>query len=209
MTKIDIDPTNTLIGVFGGHNCGKSYFMKTMTSKYRTVVFDPLREYNPEKFDVYRPESDRQDRMTKEYNQFLRDLRDTQRVKETPKYELLISSEISSYLRNGSYGTHINNFLNYYRHPIDERGWDIGGLYDARRPAKVHADLREVTPYKIIFGGISGSNDLRALDNMATGLSDAVRKLDTPFDRDKGPGHFPYEFIVVYPDNNFEVCAPI
>lgn len=216
-----IDFSRKLIGVFGSHECGKSRFIKTASGSYDTVVFDTLREYDENKFDVYRPRSDQKDALENEANSFIGDIRETKQ-KDKADWDMVVLSEASSYLRNNGYGQNINNFLNYYRHDLDNQGWEMGGMYDARRPAKVSSDLREVTKYFVIFGGIKGLNDVKALNSIADGLGDRAKQLDTPFDRDcpecsqspdpelcSNPDHSPFEFLLVYPDRSFERFDPI
>ena len=205
---MDIDLRRKSIGVFGNHECGKSYFLKKLAQSYDTVVFDPLKEYDPQSHDVYRPEKTTQDFLEDSCDSFVGDIKDTKQAGQA-QWELLILSEVSSYISDNHYGGNINQFLNYYRHDLEEQGWDIGFAYDARRPAKVSADLREVTKYFAIFGGIKGANDIKALNQMNSGLGDAVKELDTPFDQDKGPDHTPYEFILVYPDRSWKKFPPI
>lgn len=168
-----------------------------------------------------RPESDQKDQLEKEFDRFIGDLRDTKQ-QDQADWDMAVFSEVSSYLPNNGYGQNVNNFLNYYRHDLDNQGWDMGAMYDARRPAKVSADLREVTKYFVIFGGIKGLNDIKALNSIASGLGDRARELDTPFDRDcpecsQSPepetcsqqDHNPFEFLLVYPDRSFERFDPI
>lgn len=205
---MDIDLRRKSLGVFGNHECGKSHFLKKLAQSYDTVVFDPLREYDPQNHDVLRPERTDQEFLENRIDSFIGDIKDTKQAGEA-QWELLIMSEVSSYISNNHYGGNVNQFLNYYRHSLEEQGWDIGFTYDARRPAKVSADLREITKYFVIFGGIKGANDIKALNQMNQGLGDAVRELDTPFDQEKGPNHTPYEFILVYPDRSWKKFPPI
>lgn len=209
---MQIDLHKKSIGVFGNHECGKSHFLKSVAENYNSVVFDPLQEYNPQKHDVYRPKKTNQDYLETKVDSFVGDVKDTQKHKKKNNEELwklLIFSEVSSYISNNHYGGNINQFLNYYRHTLEERGWELGFAYDARRPSKVSADMREVTKYFACFGGIKGHNDIKALNNMNKGLGDAVKNLDTPFDQNKGENHNPYEFILVYPDRSWEKFDPI
>ncbi len=203
-----IDLNNKSIGVFGNHECGKSHFLKHLASKKDSVVFDPLKEYNSQKHDVYRPARTNQEYLESEINSFIRDIKDTKKAGQS-NWDFFVMSEVSSYIPNNSYGGNVNQFLNYYRHSLEEEGWDIGFGYDARRPAKVSADLREITKYFAIFGGIKGGNDIKALNQINSGLGEAVKQLDTPFDRNKGEDHTPYEFIMVYPDRSWEKFDPI
>ena len=205
---MDIDLRQKSIGVFGNHECGKSHFLKKVAQSYDTVVFDPLKEYDPQAHDVFRPERTDQEFLENSIDSFIGDIKDTKKAGQA-SWELFIMSEVSSYIPNNSYGGNVNQFLNYYRHSLEEQGWDIGFAYDARRPAKVSADLREITKYFAIFGGIKGANDIKLLNNMNSGLGDAVKELDTPFDQEKGPDHTPYEFILVYPDRSWKKFPPI
>lgn len=209
---MDLNLNQKSIGVFGNHECGKSHFLKKIGSKKNSVVYDPLQEYDSNQFDVWRPQKTNQEFMEKDVDNFIRDVKDTQqhnKKNNKDMWDFLIFSEASSYLRNNAYGGNINQFLNYYRHDIGNQGWELGFGYDARRPAKVSADLREITKYFAIFGGIKGANDIKALNQINSGLGDEVKKLDTPFDQNKGNNHTPYEFILVYPDRSFRKFSPI
>ena len=208
MVLMDIDLKKNSLGVFGSHRCGKSHFLKKVGQNYDTVVFDVLREYDSQKYDVYRPQNSTQDHLEESVNNLIGDIRDTKKAGKA-SWELFIMSEVSSYISNNHYGGNVNQFLNYYRHDLDNQGWDMGFAYDARRPAKVSADMREITKYFAIFGGIKGQNDIKALNNMNQGLGEAVKNLDTPFDQEKGPNHTPYEFILVHPDRSFQRMPPI
>ena len=63
----------------------------------------------------------------------------------------------------------------------------------SRRPCQLNQDLTELADYIFIFR-LTGKNDLNYLDEIVTGLGDAVRSL----------GQF--EFVLVHPDKHFEIC---
>lgn len=205
---MEVDFSNKMVCVFGGHECGKTHWVKKMASNYNTVVYDVLGEYDSQKFDTYTPKSDRYPALGDEFDDFLGDIR-TMKKKGEHSWDMMVCDEASSVIPQKGYGGNVNNFLNYYRHSLDERGWDMGAVFMARRPAKVHTDAVEVSKYLVLLGGIKGDNDIKKLNSIASGLGDAAAELDTPFDQERGEDHRPYEFILVYPDRSWQKFPPL
>lgn len=65
-----------------------------------------------------------------------------------------------------------------------------------RRPTQLHSDIIELAHYVFIFQ-LKGKNDLAYLDSIAGGLGDKVFSL---------PEH---HFVILHPNHDFEVHAPI
>ena len=197
--KVDFD--NKLISIFGLHETGKTHFAKTIASQYHTAVYDVLGEYDPEKYDVWRPDHDQYPEVQEEFDRFLKYIRE-QKVEGNAQWEMLVCDEASTVLPNKkSLDSNINNFLNYYRHSLDEKGWDMGGMFIARRPARVNTNIVELSRYIIIFR-VTGKNDIKYLNQIADGLGDDASKL--------GSGDRPdHEYILVHPDRKYQIMEPL
>lgn len=215
-----------MVCVFAGHECGKTEWVKRCIENYDPVVYDVLGEYDSQKFDTYTPKSDSYPALGDEFDDFLGDIREVKKsdedAHEDQNWDMLVCDEASSVVPQKGYGGNVNNFLNYYRHSLEEKGWDMGAIFMARRPAKVHTDVVEVSKYMVLLGGIKGHNDIKKLNEISTGLGDAAQDLDTPFDQDceecssspdpepcENPEHRPFEFILVYPDRSWEKFGPL
>lgn len=193
--------SNKLVSVFGLHETGKSYFVKQMSENYDTVVFDILNEYDENKHDVWRPEQDQYPEIQDEFDDFVGYIREQKRQNEA-RWGMMVCDEASTVLPNKKgMPSNVNNFLNYYRHSLDEKGWDMGGVFVARRPARVNTNIVELSRYLVIFR-VTGKNDIKYLNSIASGLGDEASKL--------GSGDRPeHEFILVHPDRNYEVMPPL
>ena len=76
------------------------------------------------------------------------------------------------------------------------RHYNISFGVIARRPTQLHSDLVELANYLFIFQ-LKGKNDIAYLDNLASGLGDAVVNLP------------PYHFVQVNPNHTFQVQQPV
>lgn len=76
------------------------------------------------------------------------------------------------------------------------RHYTITVGYIARRPIQLNQDLTELADYLFIFR-LKGNNDLKYLDNLVSGLGDAVSRLAD------------FEFVMVKPDRSFVICDPV
>lgn len=197
--KVDFD--NKLVTIIGLHETGKTHLAKEIADNYETAVFDVLHEYDEKNFDVWRPPSDTYPDIQEDFDEFLEYLRNK---KESGKgdWEMLICDETSTVHPNKkSMPTVMNNFLNYYRHSVDEKGWDMGGIFIARRPARMNTNIVELSRYIIVFR-VTGKNDVKYLNQISDGLGDEASKL--------GEGDRPdHEFILVNPDRTYKVLDPI
>lgn len=81
----------------------------------------------------------------------------------------------------------LNDQLRHY-------GCSVG--YTARRPTQLHQDLTELANYLFCFH-LKGKNDIQYLNDLTSGLGDAVLALKN------------WQFIVVYPDRSYELFDPI
>lgn len=195
------DFNNKLITIIGLHETGKSHFAKRLSRKYDNVVFDILGEYDTKKNDVWLPENDQFPEVQKEFDTFLKYTRE-QKQKGNADWDMMILDEASTVLPNKkSLDTHINNFLNYYRHTVEEKGWDMGGVFIARRPARLNTNVVELSRYIVVFR-VTGKNDVKYLNGISSGLGDEASKL--------GQGDRPdHEFILVNPDRSYQLMNPL
>lgn len=90
-------------------------------------------------------------------------------------------------------------------HPLPQKVADLNDQcrhyhmsvgYIARRPVQLNQDLTELADYLFIFR-LTGTNDLKYLGEIVSGLDEAVMSLKD------------FEFVLVYPDKHFEICAPL
>jgi len=222
--KVDLD--NKLVSIFGLHETGKTHLAKEISGNYDTAVFDVLGEYSEKDFDIWKVQNDSYPEVQKEFDRFLDYLRDS-KAEEEGDWEMLVCDESSTVHPNGkSMPSTMNNFLNYYRHKVEEKGWDMGGIFMARRPARVNTNIVELSRYLFIFR-VTGKNDIRYLNDVSRqtfkreyieenfnmnpsgsgeyveiGLGSMASKLGSE-------GRPDHEFILVNPDRSFKVMNPI
>lgn len=109
-----------------------------------------------------------------------------------PKYRLVVIDETNRFCpsKPAPLPPAIADLNDQCRHYLMTAG------YIARRPSQLNQDLTELADYIFIFR-LTGKNDIAYLNDTVTGLGDAVQALGK------------YEFITVFPDRAFKICAPI
>lgn len=180
------DFKNKLVCIFGLHESGKTVLAKHIAKQYKTVVFDILGEYKEKGLDWYEPKHTAYPDVAQDFDIFLKNART-----ET-KWNMILLDEASTVFPNKRGLMPIaNNFINFYRHSIKEKGWNKGAMFICRRPARLNTDIVELSRYLIIFQ-LKGKNDIQYLNSINEGLGDAVVELDG------------YEFIVVQPNRTYK-----
>lgn len=76
------------------------------------------------------------------------------------------------------------------------RHYGITVGYIARRPVQLNQDLTELSDYIFCFH-LKGKNDIKYLDNLSTGLGDAVLSLTG------------FQYVMVMPDRSYRIMNPI
>lgn len=193
---MEVNLDNKLISIFGLHETGKTHMAKHIAENYSTAVFDVLGEYDETKYDIWEVQNDGYPEVQQEFDSFLEFLRN-QKAQDNGDWDMLICDEASTVHPNKkSMPSTMNNFLNYYRHPVEEKGWDMGGIFLARRPARVNTNIVELSRYLFIFR-VTGKNDVKYLNSISSGLGDMAKDLE---------GH---EFILVNPNRTYKKMNPI
>lgn len=176
------------VGVFGLKNSGKTNFVKWLLKNFypRSFVFDPMDEYKDEwGFNQYVPQ---QKRSQAELEMFI-----DQVIKPNKQQiDMMVVDESNRYhTKGGELDGPVAEIIDY-----GTSHWNLGAIFIARRPVQVHTDILELSEYLFIFR-LTGKNDHKRLDNIAPGLSDAVRDLPQ------------YGCVMVKPDRSFEVLQPV
>lgn len=184
------DLSGRQVAVFGKKGMGKSFFvnslMAEMTGHY--ACFDPMREHVDYRDDdvVVRPTERRGQAAERQLAEFVEFA-----VENRSRFDYIIVDEINRFHTKGSdLDGPIGDLVDFTAH------YDMGFIFCARRPVQVHADLQELSDYQFIFR-LTGVNDIRRLDNVASGLGERVAGLDER------------EFISVSPGGSFEHQPPV
>ena len=171
--------------IFGLPDSGKSTLANFIASRYGTAAFiyDTLHEYPETPFDCYVPKN-RQS--VTELEAVIR------RVLASRRYSLFLIDETNRFCPSKPAPlppavADLNDFRAHY---------ELSVIYIARRPVQLNQDLTELAHYLFIFK-LTGKNDIQYLNDLASGLGDAVSTLK------------PYHFVVVFPDRTFAVFNPV
>lgn len=187
MDRIDLRGKQWL--TLGLKGRGKSNFNKwLLQQRPRHFVFDPMDEYpDSQGYNQYVPQAKRGDQAVQELDLFIDEV-----IKEnSSKLDYLVVDEVNRFhTKGGTLDGAVGELLDLNRH------WDIGVGTIARRPTQVHTDIREMSDYIFIFG-LTGRSDMKTLEDMATGLADAVRELG------------PYQFVMVDPSREIHTMQPV
>lgn len=178
------------VAVFGKKNMGKSYFTNYLMSKMEGnyACFDPMQEHPDysENDMVVRPTERRGEEAMKQLSQFVEFA-----VANRQQFDYIIVDEINRFhSKHGDLAGAIGDLVDFTAH------YDMGFIFCARRPVQVHADLQELSDYQFIFR-LSGVNDIRRLDGIASGLGERVASLDE------------HEYYVVKPGGEYELRKPV
>lgn len=191
---VEIDLSNSLVNCYGPGTSGKSNFIKYLLSKQRYsrhAVFDPMKEYDPDKYVVYRPDAVTYEGGNEEFNRFVKSCIESPREKR-PRY--IVADEAANFLPGGNrtIGTYASQlaFHNTHIYP------GITLITANRHPADLDGSIRDMYDHMFIFGA-SGDRARRALNGLKSGLFDRVQDLQE------------YHFLHVTPMGEITTMAPV
>jgi len=180
------DLNNKTAVLFGLADSGKSTLANFIGAQYGSscLVYDTLNEYPDEPFDSYVPN----DRTSiPEMEKILR------QVMASGKYRLLIGDEWNRFCpsKPAPLPQAVADLNDWHAH------YEIATLYICRRPVQLNQDLTDLANYLFVFN-MTGKHDIDYLNDIATGLGDAVEKLP------------PYHFVVAPPRRkDFVIMHPV
>lgn len=191
MANLNLNPA--LVNVFGPGTTGKSNFIKFLLSqpKYsRHVVFDPMKEYDPETFNVYRPDAVEYEQGNEELNQFLAQMLALPRHAR-PRY--IVVDEAANFIPGGNrrVGGEVSKLM-YHNTHYNPR---VTLITANRHPTDLDSTLREMYDHMFVFG--ARGNAAKTLDDMASGFSDLLEDIPE------------YHFIHANPRGDLTVYEPV
>jgi len=191
---MNIDLKTSLVNVYGPGESGKSNFIKFLLSQEayrRHLVFDPMMEYDPEDYVVYRPDNVEYEGGNEELNKVAEALSSSEREKR-PRY--FVVDEAANFIPGGnkSVGGPISRITYHNTHIYP----GITMITANRHPTDLDSTIREMYDHMFVFGA-RGRNAKRALNDLAEGLSEVVEGLDE------------YQFAHVDPQGNITVFDPV
>lgn len=191
----DLQLSEQIVVVLGPPDSGKTNFVKTVFQRpeyRRHWIYDPLREYDAETFNVVRPRNRRYDGGNGELNQTIDDAILTARESVRPRY--FVVDEANRTIPNGKEpGSAVQDMIDFNTHFAPGVGlWAI-----ARRPAQLNTDLMELYDELFIFG-LRGRNDRRAYRDIVS--EELVDLLD---EKDR------YEFVHVDGSGETTLFEPV
>lgn len=165
-----LDLHSRILFISGLNASGKSYFTKNaIIPNYRTLVFDPLKEYPTGECDVYYPKAKVHPAITRENEEFIKKIV----IPEADKYDLIIWEEASrTFPTKKEFMPIMRSFLDTYRHFNQ-----IGIIFICRRSAQINTDIPSLAHNLICFGN-KGTADIQRLNQESQGLGDLVATLD-------------------------------
>ena len=185
-----MDLSGKQVAIFGKKNMGKSYFTNYLMSKMsgNYACFDPMHEHPDYSDDdlVVRPTERRGEEAMQQLSEFVEFA-----VENRHNFDYIIVDEINRFHgKRGTLGGAIGDLVDFTAH------YNMGFIFCARRPVQVHADLQELSDYQFIFR-LSGVNDIRRLDGIASGLGERAASLSER------------EYICVKPSGDFATRSPV
>jgi len=184
------DLSGKQVAVFGKKNMGKSYFINYLMSKMEGnyACFDPMREHTDYRENdlVIQPTERRGEGAMQQLSEFVEFA-----VENRHNFDYIIVDEINRFHeKRGQLDGAIGDLIDFTAH------YGTGLIFCARRPVQVHADLQELSDYQFIFR-LSGVNDIRRLDGIASGLGERAASLEER------------EYICVKPGGDFATQRPV
>ena len=172
---VEIDLQTSLVNIYGPGGSGKSNFIKFLLKQRpyrRHIVFDPMREYGPEEYNVYRPDNLEYDGGNEELNKFLETVLNLPR-EIRPRY--IVVDEAANFLPGGNktMGGQVSQLAYHNTHIYP----GITLITANRHITDLNPTIREMYDHMFVFD-LRGDNSLGAADNLASGLSGEVDNLD-------------------------------
>jgi len=192
MPSIDFD--KSLVCATGPGQTGKSNFFRRLFERpeySRHIIIDTQREFDPEDYNVYRPDNLEYPDANEELNMVLGRMLSWPRSIR-PRY--IHVADCANFIPGGNrtVGSNVARLIQQNTHIYP----GITFSCSARRPQNIDTDMRELADHFFIFGG-KGKGTWRALDEIAEGLAPLVKGLDE------------YEFVHVGPSGETTVYGPV
>jgi len=173
-----------IICIFGLNMSGKTTLAKFIMKNFNSVVFDVLREYDFNKYDVYQPKKTDYPSISEEFDFFI------EKVK-TGRWNLIVIDEASRIFPNRkALYPKFRSFLDTYRH------YNKTIMFICRRPTQLFTDIPELAHY-LIFFNLKGKNDIEYINSLNRNAGEVVYSLPN------------YHFVVMDMWRNFYLCKPI
>jgi len=185
---MDVELTRKTWAILGYKGGGKSILAKTIAARYgsKALYYDVLHEV-PETapFHAYQPKN----RHNVEELESIIKL-----VKNGKQYRMFIIDEANRYCppKPKALPDGVADLNDWCRHPQ----YNLSVGYICRLPVQINTDLLEIADYLFIFQ-LGGKNTQSYLNDMRSGLGDAVRDL------------LPFYFALVYPDRTWRIFNPV
>ena len=174
--------------IFGYRGSGKSVLAHYIASQLGSsaLIYDTLNECPATaRYHSYTPKNRYSDNELEMM---------TRLVLHYHKYKLFIIDEANRFClpKPSPLPQAIADLNDWCRH----KPYELSVGYIARRPVQLNQDLTELADYLFIFK-LGGKSDIAYLNDLVTGLGDAVFDLK------------PYHFIVLSPDRTFKAYSPV
>jgi len=169
-----IDLNNGIVNLYGPGESGKSNFCRYLFDKpqyHRHIIYDPMKEYDPDNYNVYRPDKINYDNGgNDEVNEFLEYIFSLP-PSLRPRY--ILFDEAANYIPGGNkpMGQHVSELAYHNTHMKP----GVTMLTSNRHITDLNGTIREMYSDMFVFG-LRGSNSIRQADNLSNGLSDAVEQ---------------------------------
>ncbi len=190
--------SGNIVCVFGPPGSGKTNWMKWLFRRNaysRHIIYDPMHEYDPNRYNVARPPRStayrRYETGNDELNKTVDELIMASPPAIRPRY--FVIDEANRLLPNNKPpGEAAQDLIDFNRHY--EPGITLFAL--CRRPAQINTDLENLASYYVCFG-YQGKNDRRAYGDIHVDLVDALDEKDR------------YGPVVVGQDNEISTFEPV
>lgn len=181
--QVDLERKSFLI--FGLHESGKTVLAKHICANFNAVIFDPLGEFDPNHYDVYKPKQTGYPEIAREFDNFL------EKVKG--KYNLIYISEASRVFPSKRPLFPVaRQFFDTYRHTP----WACAVGMDCRRPVQLYTDLIETAKYIFCFQQ-TGVRDLQYMNFINSDIQELPKHLEK------------FHFMQINPDRSFFINKPL
>jgi hypothetical protein len=171
--------------IFGLHESGKTVLAKQICSKFNSVIFDPIAEFDSNVFNTYVPKAKEYPEIAMEFERFLDAVKG--------KFNLIYVSEASRVFPNKrSLKPNARNFIDTYRHIPYSCAFGL----DCRRPAQLHTDLIETAKFIFVYH-MTGVRDLQYMNFINSSIQEIPKTLPE------------FHFMLINPDRSFVIHKPV